>query len=143
MTTVQDHINSDILTWLHDFNFKHRLADIKTDKGALNILYSDKFCLKIYDRLGHGFGVTVNVADKYDESIYTNDNFSLDWAFAYFKIKQTASFADRTEPEYLRNLPNLMGDIKTTIPRLSQMTTLEWNNMLVWIDNEARKQFGR
>jgi hypothetical protein len=141
MTTVQNHINSDMLAWLQDNNIKYKLADIKTDKGALNILYNDKFCLKIYDSLGHGFGVTINVADKYDESIYDNDNFTLYWAFEYFKIKQTASFNCRTEVQYLKNLPNLINDIKNIIPRLNQMTFLEWNNMKEWISEEARKQF--
>lgn len=141
MTTVQNHINSDMLARLQDNNFKYRQADIKTDKGALNILYNDKFCLKIYDRLGHGFGVTINVADKYDESIYDNDNFSLHWVFEYFKIKQTASFDKRTENQYLQNLPNLIIDIKNILPRLNQMTPSEWNSMKEWINKEATKQF--
>jgi hypothetical protein len=141
MTTVQNHINSDLLSWLQENNFKYRLADIKTDKGALNILFNDKFCLKIYDRLGHGFSVTINVADKYDESIYDNDNFSLDWAFEYFKLNQTASFSSRTETQYLNNLPHLINDIKNIIPRLNQMTSFEWNNMKEWINKEARKKF--
>jgi hypothetical protein len=141
MATVQNHINSDLLSWLQENNFKYRLAEIKADKGVLNILFNDKFCLKIYDRLGHGFGVTINVADIYDESIYDNDNFSLHWAFEYFKLKQTASFNSRTETQYLNNLPHLINDIKNIIPRLNQMTSLEWNNMKDWISKEARKQF--
>lgn len=141
MKTVQDYINSDLLNWLQENNFKYRQAKIKTDKGNLENLYNDKFCLKIYDRLGHGFGVTVNVTDKYDESIYENDSFSLHWAFEYFKIKQTASFSCRTENQYEQNLPNLISDIKTIIPRLNQMTSSEWNSMAKWIDKEARKQF--
>lgn len=141
MKTVQDHINSDLLNWLHDNNFKYTQAKIRTDKGALENLYNDKFCLKIYDRLGHGFGVTINVADKYDESIYNNDSFSLHWAFEYFKIKQTASFDSRTENQYEQNLPNLISDIKNIIPRLNQMTFSEWDSMKEWIEKEARKQF--
>lgn len=141
MKTVQDHINSDLLNWLHDNNFKYRQAKIKTDKGALDNLYNDKFCLKIYDRLGHGFGVTINVADKYDESIYDNDSFSLHWAFEYFKIKQSASFDSRTENQYEQNLPNLISDIKNILPRLNQMASSEWNKMKEWINKEARKQF--
>jgi hypothetical protein len=141
MTTVQNYINSDLLSWLQDNNFKYRLADIKTDKGALNILFNDKFCLKIYDRLGHGFGVTINVAEKYDESIYDNDTFSLYWAFEYFKIKQTALFSSRSETQYLKNLPNLINDIKNIVPRLNQMTSSEWKDMKEWMSNEARKQF--
>ncbi len=141
MTTVQNHINSDLLSWLQDNNLKYKLVEIKTDKGALNILFSDKLCIKIYDRLGHGFGVTINVAEKYDESIYDNDTFSLHWAFEYFKIKQTASFSGRTENQYLINLPNLINDIKNIIPQLNQMTSLEWNNMKEWISKEATKEF--
>jgi hypothetical protein len=141
MKTVQDYINSDLLNWLHDNNFKYRQAKIKTDKGSLDNLYNEKFCLKIYDRLGHGFGVTINVADKYDESIYDNDSFSLYWAFEYFKIKQTASFNSRTENQYEQNLPNLIQDIKNIAPRLNQMTLTEWDNMKEWINKEAKKQF--
>lgn len=140
MTTVESHVNSDLLSWLQYNNFKYRLADIKTDKGALNILYNGKFSLKIYDRFGHGFGVTINVAETYDESIYDNDNFSLYWAFEYLKIKPTASFKDRTETQYLKNLPNLINDIKNIIPRLNQMSSLEWNSMKEWIRKEAIKK---
>jgi hypothetical protein len=139
--TVQDHINSDLLNWLQDNNFNYKQAKIKTDKGCLENIYNDKFCLKIYDRLGHGFGVTINVADIYDESIYDNDSFSLHWAFEYFKIKQTASFDSRTENQYEQNLPNLISDIKNIIPRLNQMTFSEWDRMKEWIEKEARKQF--
>ena len=139
MKIFQDFINSDLLNWLHDNDFKHRQARIKTNNGTLENLYNDKFCLKIYDRVGHGFGVTINVADKYDESIYENDSFSLHWAFEYFKIKQTASFGYRTESLYEQNLPNLISDIKNIIPRLNQMTSSEWDTMKEWISKEARK----
>lgn len=142
MKTVKDHFNSDLSNWLQDNNFKYKQAKIKTDKGALDILYNDKFCLKIYDRLGHGFGVTINVADKYDESIYDNDSFSLHWAFEYLKIKKTASFNSRTENQYEQNILNLIQDIKSIAPRLNQMTLSEWDDMKEWIEKEARKQFG-
>src|SRR5687767_12134715 len=105
MNTFQDYINSDFLNWLHDNNFKHRQVKITTDKGTLYNLYNDRFCLKIYDRLGHGFGVTINIADKYDESIYDNDSFSLHWVFQYLKIIQTAVFNNQTENQYEQNLP--------------------------------------
>ncbi len=141
MKTVRDYINSNLLNWLHENNFKYGHPKIKTDKGNLENLYNDKFCLKIYDRLGHGFGVTINVADGYDETIYDNDSFSLHWAFEYFNIKQTASFSSRTEIQYEQNLPNLISDIKNIIPRLNQMTSSEWNSMKEWISKEAKKQF--
>jgi hypothetical protein len=139
MKTVQAHINSDLLDWLHDNNFKYKHIQIKTSQGALENLYNDKFCLKIYDRLGHGFGVNINLADKYDESIYENDSFSAHWAFEYFKIKPTASFDSRTENQYLQNLPNLISDIKTIILRLDKMKPSEWHKMKEWMANESKK----
>ena len=139
MKTVQEHINSDFLFWLQENNFEYKQAKVMTDKGTLNILYCDKYCIKIYDRLGHGFGVTINIADKYDETIYENDSFSLYWAFEYFQIKQTASFSSRTINQYEQNLFNLISDIKNIIPRLNQMTQSEWNKMTNWINIEARK----
>ncbi|MCC6582925.1 MAG: hypothetical protein IT271_04420 [Chitinophagales bacterium] len=140
MKTVKDYITADI-SWLQENDLKYRLGDIKLDNGSLNILYNDKFALKIYDRLGHGFGVTINLADKYDDSIYDNDKFSLHWAFVYFKLKQRASFDKRTENQYLQNLPNLVNDIKTIVPRLNQMTKADWDNMKKWVDIESKKQF--
>ena len=142
MKTLKDYFNTDMTNWLRDNGFKYKLADIKLDKGELNILYSDRFCLKLYDRMGHGFGVTVNIADKYDESIYDNDNFSLTWAFEYFKIKETAIFNGRQASEYERSLLSLISDIKNIIPRLSTMTSLEWSTMVEWIGKEAKKRFG-
>jgi hypothetical protein len=141
MDTFKDYINSDFLKWLQDYNFKYKQAAIRTEKGVLDILFNDSFCLKIYDRLGHGFGVTINVADKYDESVYSNDIFSLYWAFEYFKIKQTASFSSRTQIQYEQNLPHLISDIKNIIPRLAQLTSFEWTNMIEWIAIESKRRF--
>jgi hypothetical protein len=138
MKTFQDYINSDLLSWLHDNNLEYKPTKAKMDKGTLNNIYNDKFCLKIYDRLGHGFGVTINIADKYDESIYENDSFSLHWAYEYFKIEQTASFNNRTEKQYEQNLPNLITDIKNIIPCLNQMTISEWKKMKEWINKQAK-----
>jgi hypothetical protein len=129
-----------MINWLQDNNLKYKTVNIKLDKGALYVFFNESFCIKIYDRLGHGFGVNINVADKYDESIYTNDSFNLSWAFKYFNITEKASFCDRTENQYQMNLPNLITDIKNITPRLTQMTLLDWNKMKEWISNEARKQ---
>ena len=129
-----------MIKWLQDNSLKYKLANISLDKGALNLFYNDNFCIKIYDRLGHGFFVTVNIADNHDESIYDNDSFSLYWAYKYFSIKETASFNGRTENQYLENLPKLLGDLKNIIPLLNQLSSLEWKNMKDWISKEARKQ---
>jgi hypothetical protein len=138
--TFQDYVDFDMINWLQDNNLKYKTVNIKLDKGALYVFFNESFCIKIYDRLGHGFGVNINVADKYDESIYTNDSFNLSWAFKYFNITEKASFCDRTENQYQMNLPNLITDIKNITPRLTQMTLLDWNKMKEWISNEARKQ---
>ncbi len=141
MRIIQDYIVSDLMNWFRENNLEFVLHNIEAEKGILNILWNEKFCLKIYDRIGHGFGVTINVSEKYDESIYENDNFSLHWAFEYFKIKQTSMFNSRTENQYLENLPNLIGDIKAIIPKLNQLNSTEWNNMTEWINKEAEKHF--
>jgi|JI6StandDraft_1071083.scaffolds.fasta_scaffold158338_2 hypothetical protein len=141
MKTFKDYINADTLDWLHDNNIQYKFVDIKNDKGTLNILYNDKFCLKIYDRLGHGFSMTINLADHYDESIYENDKFNLNWALKYLKINTTSSFDRRTEIQYLQNLQYLLNDLKNIIPRLNQLSSTEWNNMKDWISEESKKQF--
>jgi hypothetical protein len=141
MKILKDYFDTDLLSWLHDNGVQYKLANIKLDKGELNLLYNDKFCLKFYDRIGHGFGVTVNLADKYDESIYDNDIFSLTWAFEYLKIKETASFENREANQYLKGLPNLIADIKNIVPRLNEMTSLEWDSMIEWINKEAAIRF--
>lgn len=142
MKTLKDYFDSDMLMWLRDNGLQYKLAEIKLDKGELNILYNDRFCLKLYDRMGHGFGVTINTADKYDESIYDNDNFNLTWAFKYFKIKETATFNSRQASQYEQNLQSLIYDIKNIVPRLIALTSIDWNNMVEWIGKEAKKQFG-
>jgi hypothetical protein len=143
MTTFQDFINVDFLNWLQNNKLKHEVANINVDKGALHIIYTDKFSLKIYDRLGHGFGISANVADKYDESIYDNDIFNLSWAFKYFNIPQTASFSGRTENQYRDNLPRFLSDLKNILVPLNNLTELEWDNMKSWINNEVKKQFAQ
>ena len=142
MKILREYFTEEIIYWLKDNNLKYIDTYKKVDKGNLSIVFNDNYCLKIYDCLGHGFGVNVNVAEVYDESIYENDTFALTWSYKYFNIKETASFTSRTENQYLQNLPNLISDLKKIIPRLNQMNTLEWNNMKEWITNEALKQFG-
>jgi hypothetical protein len=141
MITLKDYFDTPTLNWFRDYGLQYKVANLRLDKGELNILYSDKFCLKLYDRMGHGFSVTVNVADKYDESIYDKDKFSLTWAFEYLKIKETSSFSNRKEDTYQFGLPNLISDIKNIVPRLNEMTSSEWNTMIEWINKEARKRY--
>jgi hypothetical protein len=141
MKTLHDFIDSDMINWLQNNNLSYKLAKTKLDKGSLIIFFNDHLCIKIYDRLGHGFGVTTNIADKYDESIYDNDSFNLSWGFKYFKINESASFNSRSESQYLTNLPNLINDLKKIIPRLNNLTSREWIDMKEWIKKEAYKQF--
>lgn len=122
-----------MIDWLQDNNLKYKPADINLEKGALFIFFNENYCVKIYDQTGHGFGVTVNIADNYDESIYENDSFNISWVFKHFKIKDKASFKYRTEKQYRKNLPCLINDLKKIIPQLNLMTSQEWNEMKEWI----------
>lgn len=139
---LRDYFTDDILNWLEENNLKYKDVATKVDKGNLSIVFNDHYCLKIYDRVGHGFGVTVNLAEGYDESIYDNDSFTLTWSYKYLNIKESASFNSRTENQYLQNLPNLISDLKQIIPRLNQMNSVDWASMKEWITKEALKQFG-
>lgn len=141
MKTFQDYVDADMIGWLQNNNLDFKFVNINLDKGSLILFFNDHFCIKIYDRLGHGFGVNINIANKYDESIYENDDFNLSWGYKYFKIEESASFGSRSESQYVRNLQNLIDDIKTIIPRLNQLTSKEWIEMKEWINKESRKQF--
>ncbi|RZK04437.1 MAG: hypothetical protein EOO46_16575 [Flavobacterium sp.] len=141
MKTLEDYINLDLMNWFVANNLNYKIANIKIDKGLLIIIFNENYCIKIYDRLGHGFGVNVNVAEKYDESLYDNDSFTLTWAFEYFKIKQTASFYSRSENQYLNSLPNLINDLKNIFSRLTNMTEIEWTSMKEWITKSAFERF--
>ena len=141
MNSFKEIIDSDFLTWLEDYDLKYTQAPIKTDNGALDILYNDKFCLKIYDRLGHGFGVSTNVSEHYGESMYEKGEISIHWVFKYFQIEQTANFLGRSKIGYQYNLPKLVDDIKLIVPFLNKMTPSDWKNLREWIKNEARIQF--
>jgi hypothetical protein len=141
MKTFQDYVDTNMIKWLQDNNLDVKFANANLDKGSLGLFFNDNYCIKIYDRIGHGFGVTINIADKYDESIYANDDFNLSWGFKYFKIEESASFSSRSQNQYEKNLQNLMDDIKTIIPRLNQLTSKEWIAMKEWINKESRKQF--
>ncbi len=136
--TFKDYINSEMINWLQAYNLKFKTADINLEKGALYLIFNDNYCVKIYDQLGHGFGVTVNITDNYDESIYENDRFNISWAFKYFKITDEASFESRTEKQYQKNLPYLINDLKILIPQLNLLTFQEWNEMKEWINTKTK-----
>jgi hypothetical protein len=79
MNTFQDCLTPETTSWLKDNNLNYKVIDFAQSPGKLILLFNDKLYLKVYDRLGHGFGVTINVAEKYDEGLYENDSFSLSW----------------------------------------------------------------
>ena len=80
MNTFQDCLTPETTSWLKDNNLNYKVIDFAQSPGKLILLFNDKLYLKVYDRLGHGFGVTIKVAEKYDEGLYENDSFSLSWA---------------------------------------------------------------
>jgi hypothetical protein len=139
MKTFQEYIDQDMMNWLQKNNLKYKVANIQLDKGSLCLFFNDKLCLKVYDRLGHGYSLSINIADQYDESIYENDNFNLSWAFKYFKISQISNFSSRSEEQYLMNLPKVIEDIKNIIPYLNGLESAELIEMKEWINIEARK----
>ena len=141
MKVLKDYFDESMYNWLHGNGLKYKMVAVASEKGELNIIYNDKFSLKIYDRMGHGFGVTVNVAIKYDESMYQSDNFSISWVYKYLELVQTASFDGRELNQYEHNLPKLLTDIKAVIPRLNEMSESEWANMQEWITIETKKRF--
>jgi hypothetical protein len=141
MNTLRDYFTNEMINWLEANNLKYKEVNIKLDKGSLIILFNDNFCFKIYDRLGHGFGVNINVAEEHDEGIYDNDSFNLTWAYEYLNIRETASFNSRKKNQYLQNLPSLVNDLKNIIPLLNRMDSLEWNKMKEWISKEASTRF--
>lgn len=141
MKTFKDYIDEQMIKWLQTNNLKYSITSVNLDKGALNLIYNDNICLKIYDRCGHGYGVSVGVTNKYDESIYDNDVFNLGSVFSFFKLRETAAFTNRTEKTYEINLPKLIDDLRNIIPRLNNISPKEWNNMVDWIKQDAYKRW--
>ena len=129
------------MSWLEQNCLKYKLVDTRTDKGDLIIFYNDNYCLKIYDRLGHGYSVTINVSRKYDESVYDNDLLSLHWVFDYFKFSQEATFHSRTVSQYQDNLPRVMTDLKSIIPKINAMDSFQWSNLIDWVRKKAIQRF--
>lgn len=142
MKGVQGYFNQELITWFKANNLMYEPATYKLDKGTLSLLFNANYCLKIYDCVGHGFGVTINLAENRDESVYENDKFSLTWAYKFFKIEEAASFSSRSKNQYLKNLPNLIDDIKAIVPLLNRMNSKEWDGMTQWIDKEANRLYG-
>jgi len=139
MKTLKDYIDIEFLTWLRDNGLSYKLVDIKADKGQLSIVYNDQMCLKIYDGMGHVNSFTVNVTDKYDESIYENDKFTWSWAFEYFKLKTSKTITSSQEDDY----KNPLADIKTIAPQLSAMTSSESNAIEQWINKKAKNDLAK
>ena len=137
MTTFQNYIDNKMLDWLKNNNLDFKKANVKIDKGDIFLFYNANYCMKIYDRLGHGFSVTVNLADKLDESVYDNDFCSMVWVYKYFQFKETASFSARTKNHYEKNLPLLINDLKSIIPILNKLTTKDWSDLREWISKNC------
>lgn len=144
MASFNEKIDSTFLELLKDYNFKYAQSKTKPENGALDILYDDKLSIKVYDKCGHGSGITINLAENYDESMYKNDLCNINWAFRYFQIEQAPIFFGRGETVYQKNLPIVTDNIKLILPHLSRLTLSEWGDLKDWIENaseEIRKKY--
>ena len=134
MTHLSNYITDDFVSFLTDYNLEYNHISENL------IIFSNKqYSLKIYDCLGHGFGVTINVCKNYCETIYEDDGFNLTWAFKYFNLKEEAVFDARTKKQYLKNLPILINDLKNIIPKLNSM---DWNDLMKWVKVKSYKAYG-
>lgn len=107
----------------------------KIDNGHFAI-YNSLYCLKIYDTLGHGFGVTLNLAKEYNTELYDKDEYSRDWVFKYLGLPQLASFSSRKQKQYLDNIPLLIEDVKVLVLRMKNIDDSFWKKSNTWIENQ-------
>jgi len=135
-------VDDSFLTWLKEAGLEYHdkvipCKDFENRKSCLILLFCRKYCIKLYDCLGHGaFSFTGNLAKKYDESIYDGDFVALPYVFQYFKIGITHSFSERTQIEYRKNIPFFINDLKLLVGKLRNIEDSFWHD----IHKFARKQ---
>lgn len=110
--------------------------------GDLHMIYNPIFNLKVYDCIGHGFGVNVNICSNFDTSIYEGDETSISWVFKYYELQEQTNFSTRTEEGYLENLPLLYSDLQLIITQLLKIGVSFWNEPIKRIQQLAKEHFG-
>jgi hypothetical protein len=102
----------------------------------LSLIYNDKYCIKLYDKAGHGFSFSANIINSYDDGIYSEGEISFYWVFEYFKLSRHSSFIDRTESSYNENIPIFIEDLKILISRLDNIKTSFWEDIGAYIKSQ-------
>ncbi len=136
MKTINEYLNDGF----EDYLTKKGLALKKIESNHYAIFNSD-YCIKIYDRPGHGYNINVNIARTYNESVYEKDECNLYWAMKYFGLVQSSDFSSRKPEDYESNLPLLMNDLKKLIGKLDTLSEIFWNEGIPWINIQANKKF--
>lgn len=136
MKTFQDYITTEIKDWLDSKSLLYKKIN-----DNLHLIYKSDYCIKIYDRIGHGYGVNVNLSQNYDETIYDGDTCSAYWIYRYLGLKEKSNFSSRSLNGYEYNLPLLIVDLKILIDEIEKIKDGFWDNAIKWIDEESRKEF--
>lgn len=135
MKTFQDFITNEFLDWLDS-----KSLILKKISNDLYLIYNLNYCIKIYDTIGHGYGVNVNLSKNYNETIYDGDTCSAYWVYKYLGLKEKSNFSSRSLSEYEKNLPLLILDLKNLITGMDNLKDIFWDRALDWIINESHKK---
>jgi hypothetical protein len=135
MKVFEDYITAEFLDWL-----KVNSLIFRKISDNLFLIYKSEYCIKIYDRIGHGYGVNINISMNYDESIYEGDTCSAYWVYKYFGLTENANFENRSLIEYQNNLPQLLLDLKCLICKMEESKNALWDSIIKWINEESVKK---
>jgi len=136
MITFQDYITTEFMDWLDSMSIYYKKIN-----DNLYLIYKSDYCIKIYDRIGHGYGVTINLSQNYNETIYDGDTCSAYWVFSYLGLTAKSKFNSRTIIEYEKNMPLLIVDLKNLIVAIENVKVEFWDNAIKWIDIQSKKEF--
>ena len=124
-----------------DFLEQHKFKIETVHAGQLHVIYNPTFTLKIYDCMGHGYGVNVNLCSSFDTSIYEGDEIAINWVFKYYKLQETSNFRTRTEGAHLKNLKPIYSDLQLVLTSHIKTVLNFLNEPVERIQQLAREHF--
>lgn len=131
----QDYITTEFIDWLDSKSlFYKKVSD------NMHLIYNSDYCIKIYDRIGHGFGINVNLSQDFNETIYDGDTCSAFWVYRYLGLREQSNFSRRSITDYEFNLPLLIIDLKNLIGAIEEKDRF-WDDATKWINEESLKEF--
>lgn len=137
-TSFQDFIDSKFLHWLDEYSLLYK------DVGPnLKLVFCDKFCIKLYDKAGHGHSFTANVAPSYSEDMYHDDEITIHWLFSYFGLEQSYSFSKRTKKAYVDNIPVFIHDLQILIEHLIHIDETFWADLRRFVSSDLEGSTGK